>query len=110
LFWAGNVGFESHDRGQNRKKLFRFAPESGLKSDIALCRLSANSRHEQVQQNYRAVSEAMCPSRSKRRYPRRLRRQLRATAQLSAFPLALLGSPSNVITLWTSHGKIACCT
>src|SRR5262249_45589742 len=41
---------------------------------------SANSRHEQVQQNYRAVSEAMCPSMSKRRYPRRLGRQLRATA------------------------------
>src|SRR5262249_34900849 len=50
LFWVGYVGFESHDRGQNRKSsksanVFRFAPESGLKSDIALCRLSANSRH-----------------------------------------------------------------
>src|SRR5262249_11495739 len=35
LLWAGNVGFESHDRGQNRKSsksanVFRFAPESGL--------------------------------------------------------------------------------
>src|SRR5262249_16909446 len=34
LFWAGNVGFESHDWGQNRKSsksanVFRFAPESG---------------------------------------------------------------------------------
>src|SRR5262245_34846772 len=34
LFWAGNVGFESHDRGQNRKSsksanVFQFAPESG---------------------------------------------------------------------------------
>src|SRR5262245_51607277 len=34
LFWAGNVGFESHDRGQNRKSsksanVFRFAPVCG---------------------------------------------------------------------------------
>src|SRR5215831_9514111 len=47
LFWAGNVGFESHDRGQNRKSsksanVFRFASESGLQHLIAACRMSAN--------------------------------------------------------------------
>ena len=35
LFWAGNVGFESHDRGQNRKSsksanVFRFAPRKRI--------------------------------------------------------------------------------
>src|SRR5262245_42500752 len=39
---------------------------------------SANSRHEQVQQT--TGRSRKCPSMNKRRYPRRLGRQLRATA------------------------------
>src|SRR6516164_4345000 len=44
LFSAGNVGFESHDRGQNRKSsksanVFRFASESGQTTDISACPL-----------------------------------------------------------------------
>src|SRR5262249_35188777 len=47
LFSAGNIGFESHYRGQNRKSsisanVFRFAPESdGPQRLITACSMSA---------------------------------------------------------------------
>src|SRR5215831_46792 len=49
LFWAGNVGFESHDRGQNRKSsksanVFQFAPESGPTPDLKTTSPASASR------------------------------------------------------------------
>src|SRR5262244_1370819 len=55
LFSAGNIGFESHYRGQNRKSsksanVFRFAPESGQIADISECPLSAQKQTPALQQ------------------------------------------------------------
>src|SRR5262249_56155876 len=72
------TGLYPPERNIETGLVVRFAPKADKVGDTTPGPLSANSRHEQVQQNYRAVSEAMCPSRSKRRYPRPLGRQLHA--------------------------------
>src|SRR5262249_43013380 len=58
----------------------RFAPNNDPNGGHSKMVETCHEPTHAPQQNYRAVSEAMCPSMSKRRYPRRLGRQLRATA------------------------------